>query len=687
MIFQFVEKPAEEKSDEKTEEKPEKEPLNDTKNENENENEQAPPPAPKKNLLHHLPAIRLPQLSNIIPKRLRSSNQQSEDLELGNGPNNKAGLASMETLDDSIKDNDTNKDVTDKATLQDEGLETVKLNESEKEKEAEKEKDNGKIGETEVNKQPILDRIRSYHCSVDDLAIIGGILVFLLLVAIICVFTFTGNPALKSPPLRDGKYIQAITSCGYVEGVLEDSSYAFRGIPYALPPVGDRRFKPAELIERVDDCWNGTLKAHNATPVCWQFFGNGSQDGTEDCLNLEVITPYVRYDNPLPVVVLIGADSLTGDSPNKLRPSARFARARDVVFVRPNFRVGVLGFLALESLSKSVRPPTSGNYALSDILAALRWIQLNIVNFGGNPKAVTLFGHRAGATIVSALITSPQAKGLFARAWVSSGAAIFPGRPLSDSERANRLYLEQVKCPQGECLHTNEAEELMDAVPDTWRRVWPDLPANDENTTARHEWLVLDGNILQKHPADVWNREPGPPQLVIGTSAHESHSEKLLLKHKNWTPDLVRQHIQQSKIGQLGLTDEVLKRYNATYQGLVQIVSDIRTVCPLLTIARTQPSVPFYVVTQTGGDLNIADVDSDIQAILGRYEPKTFQQRRYVTAIQQLFYHYVSHGELKQYEPRRRVLEIGQDALSIEDYPNCDFWISKDIVPRYARLD
>lgn len=105
------------------------------------------------------------------------------------------------------------------------------LNESGKEKEAEKD---GKIGETEVQKQPIIERIRNYSFSVDDLAIIGGILVFLLLVAIICIFTFSGNPALKEPPLRDGKYIRAVTSCGPVEGVVEDSSYAFRGIPYAV---------------------------------------------------------------------------------------------------------------------------------------------------------------------------------------------------------------------------------------------------------------------------------------------------------------------------------------------------------------------------------------------------------------------------------------------------------------------
>lgn len=249
-------------------------------------------------------------------------------------------------------------------------------------------------------------------------------MIIFVIVAVILIIALSGNPALKSPPLRDNRFIRAVTSCGPVEGVLEDSAYAFRGIPYALPPIGDRRFKPAEPIEHIEGCWNGTLEAHNATPVCWQIFANGSHDGSEDCLKLDVITPYVRYDNPLPVVILIGADSLTGDSPNKLRPSARFARSHDVVFVRPNFRLGVLGFLALDELSKLVRPPTSGNYALTDVIAVLKWVQLNIFHFGGNPKAVTIFGHRAGATIVSALITSPKAKDLFARAWVSSGAAV-----------------------------------------------------------------------------------------------------------------------------------------------------------------------------------------------------------------------------------------------------------------------
>lgn len=541
--------------------------------------------------------------------------------------------------------------------------------------------------ETETTKkQPFVERIRSYRCNIDDLFILGGIILFVFLVAIILAFALSGKKEINSAPVRDGRYIEAVTSCGLVEGMLEDGAFAFRGIPYATPPIGENRWRQAELIDNIDNCWNGTFKAHNATLNCWQIYDDSKIDGKEDCLTLDVVTPHVRYDNPLPVVVLIGTESLTGGSPGILRPSTRYARSRDVIFVRPNFRIGVFGFLSLDTLSKSSHPISSGNYGLSDIIAALKWIQLNIAHFGGDPKSVTLFGHRAGGTLVSALVTSPKAKDLYARAWVSSSSANFPGKPLSEYERANQEILDRAKCSDSECLRNVEDEDLIDVVPDEWRQTAADLPGRDENTTTRHEWLILDGDILQKHPQDVWNRETGPPKMVIGTTAHESHSAKLFEKHI-WTPESIKQYIEDSKIGQLGLTEEVLKMYNATYQGLVSMISDIRTICPLLAIARLQPSVPFYVVTQTGGRLNLADVDTDVQAILGRYEPKTPEQRRYVSAIQQLFYHYVSHGEMKQFEVRRRVFDIGQDALSQEDYPNCDYWIKKDIVPRYARLD
>jgi carboxylesterase type B len=129
-------------------------------------------------------------------------------------------------------------------------------------------------------------------------------------------------------------------------------------------------------------------------------------DGTEDCLTLDIFTPQVPYFNPIPVVVLIGAESISGGSPGALRATARLARERDVVFVRPNFRLGVMGFLASEIIKKEIHPPTSGNYGLSDIVVALKWIHMNIEHFGGDKQSVTLLGHRAGGTLVTALTAS-----------------------------------------------------------------------------------------------------------------------------------------------------------------------------------------------------------------------------------------------------------------------------------------
>lgn len=473
----------------------------------------------------------------------------------------------------------------------------------------------------------------------------------------------------------------------YYYSILEDGAFAFRGIPYALPPTEENRWKPAQPLNRLESCWNGTLKAHNATPSCLQIYGNGTNDGVEDCLTLDVITPHVRYDTPLPVIVLIGSESLIGGMPGKLRPSTRYARSKDVLFVRPNFRVGILGFLSSSTLSKSSPSLTSGNYGLSDIIVALEWVQLNIKHFGGDPKAVTLFGHRAGATLVTALLGYEKADKLFTRVWVSSGSGVYPGKPIQEYEEANNAYLDLIKCKDANCLRSSKIDDIMTSVPDTWRSAAPDLPAVDEEPNKNHEWLTLDGFLLKTHLMSVLPNTKIP--VVIGTTAHESASNKLLMRYSNWTTELVTKHINGSQIGKAGIVDEVIKRYNATYQGLAAMITDIRTVCPLSLLAKQRAGIAFYVVTQTSGENNIADVDSDISAILGRYEPKTPEQRRYVAAMQQLFYHYVWHGEVVQANTRNnnQVLDVGQDVLSVREYPNCDFWISKDFVPRYAHQD
>ncbi|XP_044255231.1 neurotactin [Tribolium madens] len=596
-----------------------------------------------------LDTIRLPLVSVFPRKKKEEQKLESQTAQ--------AGLASMETLDDKSTDGKSNDE-----------MKNVNLDEK-KDLEAQE------VAEEATWRQ----KLKTYRVA------IGALLVFLLLTLIIVIVAIPGKDIPRVAPIKDGRYVEAVTGCGKVEGLVEDSAVAFRGIPYARPPIGNLRFKYAQPLNNIDYCWNGTFLAHNATETCLQIYSNGSISGTEDCLTLDVITPYVRYHDPLPVIVLIGAESFIGGSPGKLRPSARYARSKDVVFVRPNFRLGALGFLALDILSNADYPPTSGNYGLSDIIEALKWVQLNIRHFGGDNSSVTLLGHRAGATLVTALATLPDAKKYFSKAWAASGGALYPNKTRREAEIDNRSYLQYVDCQDIDCLLKLDAEKIVRSVQDTWRKPPPDLPTAEEDPSKRHYWLVLDGQILKDHPATTWTQNK--LKLVIGTTAHAGASETLLLKHKEWTEFLVRKHLHESFLNSKNLTESVLEMYPRTYKGLSAMISDIRTVCPLMAIASQMHEVPFYVVTQTRGDQDVADVDSDIDAILGRYEPKTPEQKRYFSAMQGLFYHYVWSDRVEHKDVTKKILLVGQDVLPNATYSHCAFWINKGVVLPFAALD
>lgn len=292
-----------------------------------------------------------------------------------------------------------------------------------------------------------------------------------------------------------------------------------------------------------------------------------------------------------------------------------------------------------------------------------------------------------GATLVTALSTMKDAEKLFKKAWASSGSALFPKRELSESEVDNQSFMSHVQCETAACLRQLDAEYLTRAVMDTWRKPQPDLPAKNENPHKRHEWLVLDGMLLREYPSNVWTREEGlKVKLVLGTTAHPATSQKLLLKHKEWTTELVKKHENESFLTEKNLLEEASEKYPATLRGLVTMISDIRTVCPLFAISTQMRDVPFYVVNQTRGPL--ADIDSDVDAILGRYHTHTTEQRRYFSEIQNLFYHFVWHGKVVVAEQtRHKVLIVNQVILPAAYYSHCDYWIKKNVVLPYADLD
>lgn len=475
--------------------------------------------------------------------------------------------------------------------------------------------------------------------------------------------------------------------------IYDEGVYKFFSIPYAVPPIEEKRFTYAKPMNNLSLCWNGTLQAHQQGPLCMQFLENGSITGEEDCLTLDIVTPHVRYDSPLPVVVLIGANSFSGGI-SPAQPSALYARTKEVVFVRPNFRLGSFGFLALDMLTNTKYPPTSGNYALSDLLAALQWIKFNIKNFGGDPDSVTLFGHRAGATLTAALTTVGQAQKLYARAWLSSPSVIFPGEPLERSQKSNEQFKQLSKCSDADCLRKMPTSEILSATPDIWLgNNFGTLPLSEE---FKRSWLVLDGDLLRMHAYESWDHQKKSGKdkvfkpMVFGTTQHSSHSDLLRKKHLNWSADYVEKMVNDSVIGEKNLTASVFKHFNKTYEGLVELISSVRTLCPLVSLARMRLAVPMYVVLGSGAGggaagSRMADGNADVRAILGTFDSEMPEQRRFMAAMQQLFYYYVWHGQLAG--PETGLIAVGQDLLPLHGLPACDLLIHEDIVPRYAHVD
>ncbi|GBP69706.1 Neurotactin [Eumeta japonica] len=530
----------------------------------------------------------------------------------------------------------------------------------------------------------------------DDIVVCGIALLVLLAVIIgVIIGASAGPPAER--PLRAGRFMTTITTCGPVEGILQDGVYKFYGIPYAVPPVGEQRFTYARPLNNISLCWNETLPLHEPKPVCLQFSENGTIFGEEDCLTIDIVTPHVRYDSPLPVVVLIGANSLAGGI-SPLQPSAMYSRTKEVVFVKPNFRLGPFGFLALDVLSRSKYPPTSGNYALSDLLVALQWVKNNIKHFGGDADSVTLLAHRGGATLAAALTTMKKAQKLYSRVWLSSPSVIYPGKLLDEVHNDYDLFKQRTSCDDANCLKKISTMEILTATPDIWlENSISKLPHSDET---QKSWLVLDGDLLRMHPYEVWNtqmatrsgleKDKDTKLIIFGTTQHSAHTELLRMKNLNWTSQIVEEMVSSSVIGEKNLTAAVFSHFNKTYKGLVELISAIRTLCPLVSLARIRLEAPMYVATGAGAGagiagLGMADINADVEAILGTFDSDTPEQRRYMSAMQHLFYYFVWNGHLPGIDSK--LIAVGQDPLPLRDLPACNLLIEKDIVPRYAHID
>jgi para-nitrobenzyl esterase len=214
------------------------------------------------------------------------------------------------------------------------------------------------------------------------------------------------------------------TETGLVSGVSgsSDDVHVYKGIPFAAPPVGDLRWREP----RPPSHWEGVRKADEFSPVCMQQRrGPASASGpapSEDCLYLNIWTAAKSAGERRPVIVWTYGGGFTGGAGSLAMYDGDALARKGVVVVTYNYRLGIFGFLAHPELTKESGHNASGNYGMMDMAMALRWVQKNIAAFGGDPKRVTIDGESAGSMLVSAMVASPQGKGLFARAIGQSGA-------------------------------------------------------------------------------------------------------------------------------------------------------------------------------------------------------------------------------------------------------------------------
>ena len=309
---------------------------------------------------------------------------------------------------------------------------------------------------------------------------------------------------------------------GAVRGEMAEGLSIFRGVPYALPPTGWRRWRPPAEMPR----WTETRDATRFGPACHQPVARGTSiyapaeaaAMSEDCLSLNIWSPEGAEDAPV-FVWIHGGSLTTGAGSEAMYDGARMAASQGMVVVTINYRLGVLGYLAHPELSAESRRSVSGNYGLLDQIAALKWVETNIAAFGGDPDNVTIAGESAGALSVMYLMASPGARGLFDRAIAQSAYMI--STPELRSSRYGDPAAEAVGVwLQGQLgrrslaeLRAMDAQDLTTAAPATGY-----LP-----------WGTVDGEVLPEQLVEVFDRgEQAPVPLLAGFNEGEIRSLRFL---------------------------------------------------------------------------------------------------------------------------------------------------------------
>lgn len=311
---------------------------------------------------------------------------------------------------------------------------------------------------------------------------------------------------------------------GAVRGEAIGGLNVFKGVPFAAPPTGQRRWRPPAALAP----WTGVREAKDFGPACLQprmppggIYASELPQLSEDCLTLNVWAP--KDARGAPVMVWIHGGSLTtGSSRESMYDGAALAR-RGIVVVSINYRLGVLGYLAHPELSAESPDGVSGNYGLLDQIAALTWVKRNIAAFGGDPAAVTIAGESAGGLSVMYLMASPLARGLFSRAVLQSAYMISTPElkakrfGLEPAEAAGARLAGQLGAADLAALRALDAVALVDAAPKAGFAAFG----------------AVDGKVLPRQLVETFDRgEQAPVPVLVGFNEGEIRSLRRLAPPK-----------------------------------------------------------------------------------------------------------------------------------------------------------
>ncbi len=332
------------------------------------------------------------------------------------------------------------------------------------------------------------------------------------------------------------------TKLGKIQGTLSNGIYKYLGIPYA---EAKEKFVKATPIKQ----WDGILKATEYGKISPQFaiLGIGENDAGDgkdnNCQNLNIWTPSINDNQKRPVMVwLHGGGFSTGSANETGYDGAELSKNGDVVVVGVNHRLNVFGHLDLTAYGDKYK--NSDNIGMDDIVEALKWVQENIDKFGGDPNNVTIFGQSGGGAKVLAMMTSPEAKGLFQKAIVQSGATENMGVNFLSkdiSRELGALTLKKLGISENnvDAIQSKSNVEIMDAAVAAQQELANKykIPVSIGDGYSLEWEPVVDGDFLPTNPvtekgfADAGKNVP----LLIGSNLNEWTTIMPTTAHNNMT--------------------------------------------------------------------------------------------------------------------------------------------------------